>query len=50
MRHLGRVHRVSIQWLHELIGRHLDKDARLLFYEHVRCKYVGDICVNELTT
>ena len=33
MRHLGRVHRVSVQWLHERLGRHPDKDITLLFYE-----------------
>ena len=33
MRHLGRVHRVSVQWLHERLGRHPDKDPTLLFYE-----------------
>lgn len=30
MRHLGRVHRVSVQRLHERIGSHLDKDPTLV--------------------
>ena len=33
MRHLGRVHRVSVQWLHERLGRHPPKDTTLLFHE-----------------
>ena len=33
MRHIGRVHRVSVQWLHERTGRHPNKDPTLLFYE-----------------
>ena len=33
MRHLGGLHRVSVQWLHERLGRHPDKDPTLLFYE-----------------
>lgn len=33
MRHLGRVHRVSVQWLHERLGKHPDKDSTVLFYD-----------------
>ena len=33
MRHIGRVHRVSVQWLHERIGKHPDNDGTLLFYD-----------------
>ena len=33
MRHVGRVHRVFVQCLHARIGRHLDEDLTLLFYE-----------------
>ena len=34
MRHLGRVHRVSIQWLHERMGTHPNRDLTVLFYEN----------------
>lgn len=43
MRHLGRVHRVSVQWLHERLGRPPDKDPTLLFYEDAR-NMSADIC------
>ena len=33
MRHIGRVHRVSVQWLHERIGKHPDNDGTVLFYD-----------------
>ena len=33
MRHLGRVHRVSVQWLHERLGKHPDRDTTVLFYD-----------------
>ena len=33
MRHLGRVHRVSVQWLHERLGKHPDSDTTVLFYD-----------------
>ena len=34
MRHLGRAHRVSIQWLHERLGAHPNRDPTVLFYEN----------------
>ena len=33
MRHLGRVHRVSVSWLHERPGKHPDNDGTILFYD-----------------
>ena len=33
MRHLGRVHRVSVAWIHERIGKHPDNDGTVLFYD-----------------
>ena len=33
MRHLGRVHRVSVAWLHERLGKHPDNDGTVLFYD-----------------
>ena len=33
MRHLGRVHRVSVSWLHERLGKHPDNDGTILFYD-----------------
>ena len=33
MRHIGRVHRVSLAWLHERLGRHTGRDATILFYQ-----------------
>ena len=34
MRHLGRVHRVSLQWLHERLGKHTQRDRTILYYEN----------------
>ena len=33
MRHIGRVHHVSLAWLHERLGRHKGRDATILFYQ-----------------
>ena len=33
MRHLGRVHRVSVAWLHERLWKHPDNDGTILFYD-----------------
>ena len=33
MRHIGRVHRVIVQWLHECIGKHPDRDDVILCYD-----------------
>ena len=33
MRHIGRVHRVSLSWIHERLGRHKDRDETVLFYQ-----------------
>ena len=33
MRHIGRVHRVSLSWIHERLGRHKDRDQTILFYQ-----------------
>lgn len=35
MRRLGRVHRVSVQWLHERVGAHPGKDLTLIVYEDI---------------
>ena len=31
--HIGRVHRVSLSWIHERLGRHKDRDETVLFYQ-----------------
>lgn len=36
MRHLGRVHRVSVAWLHQRLGKHPDNDGTVLFYDDTR--------------
>ena len=33
MRHLGRVHRVSVQWMHENFGKHPKAESVVLFYD-----------------
>ena len=33
MRHLGRVHRVSVQWMHESLGKHPNAGSTVLFYD-----------------
>ena len=33
MRHLGGVHRASLQWMQERLGKHSDRDQTILFYE-----------------
>ena len=35
MRHLGRVHRVCVRWLHERLGNHPGRDKCILFYEDI---------------
>ena len=32
MRHIGRVHRVPLAWIHERLGRHSGRDQCVLFY------------------
>ena len=31
MRHLGRVHRISVQWMHENLGKHPNAGSTILF-------------------
>ena len=33
MRHLGRVHRVSLQWMHGRLGNHPHRGGTILYYE-----------------
>ena len=33
MRHIGRVHRVSLSWIHGRLGRHAKRDPTILFYQ-----------------
>ena len=33
MRHIGRVHGVSVQWMNERLGEHVDRDNVYLFYQ-----------------
>jgi hypothetical protein len=33
MRHIGRVHRISVGWLHERLGNPETKDRCRIFYE-----------------
>lgn len=48
MRHLGRVHRVSIAWLHERIGNPLTKD--LVELEDTSADFMaGDIYTKAFT-
>lgn len=43
MRHLGRVHRVSVQWLHEQLGGSAAANNCILFYENT-ANMSADIC------
>ena len=43
MRHIGRVHRVSLSWIHERLGRHANRDSTILFYQTSE-NMSADIC------
>ena len=43
MRHLGRVHRVGVAWLHERLGKHPDNDGVVLFYDDTK-NMSADVC------
>ena len=36
MRHLGRVHRISVQWMHENLGKHPNRDKTIMFYQDTK--------------